>query len=74
MTGRKGRVVRRPDGRVQYESRAEQGFTIDNVNINEKERFMEGKKVKIQLMQTPSIALEPFSIGSHIKCGLAGSK
>lgn len=47
MTGRKGRVVRRLDGRVQYESRAEQGFTIDHVNIKEKERFMTGEKVKI---------------------------
>lgn len=45
MTGRKGRVVRRPDGRVQYESRAEQGFTIDHVNIKEKERFMDGEKL-----------------------------
>lgn len=45
MTGRKGRVVRRLDGRVQYESRAEQGFTIDHVNIKEKERFMDGEKV-----------------------------
>ncbi|XP_062844128.1 protein strawberry notch homolog 2a [Trichomycterus rosablanca] len=45
MTGRKGRVVRRPDGRVQYESRAEQGLTIDHVNIKEKERFMEGEKL-----------------------------
>ncbi|XP_066512341.1 protein strawberry notch homolog 2-like isoform X2 [Hoplias malabaricus] len=45
MTGRKGRVVRRPDGRVQYESRAEQGLTIDHVNIKEKERFMGGEKL-----------------------------
>ncbi|KAB5535796.1 hypothetical protein PHYPO_G00122050 [Pangasianodon hypophthalmus] len=45
MTGRKGRVVRRPDGRVQYESRAEQGFTIDHVNIKEKLRFMDGEKL-----------------------------
>lgn len=50
MTGRKGRVVRRLDGRVQYESRAEQGFTIDHVNIKEKERFMTGEKVMIQLL------------------------
>ncbi|KAG9278681.1 hypothetical protein AMEX_G6582 [Astyanax mexicanus] len=45
MTGRKGRVVRRPDGRVQYESRAEQGLTIDHVNVKEKERFMVGEKL-----------------------------
>ncbi|XP_072524668.1 protein strawberry notch homolog 2a isoform X2 [Salminus brasiliensis] len=45
MTGRKGRVVRRPDSRVQYESRAEQGLTIDHVNVKEKERFMGGEKL-----------------------------
>ncbi|KAL4658905.1 hypothetical protein GN956_G2354 [Arapaima gigas] len=45
MTGRKGRVVRRLDGSVRYESRAEQGVTIDQVNIKEKERFMDGDKL-----------------------------
>lgn len=60
MTGRKGRVVRRPDGRVQYESRAEQGFTIDHVNIKEKERFMDGEKVKIQLAPGPRSAFGHF--------------
>ncbi|KAG8003558.1 Protein strawberry notch-like protein 2 [Nibea albiflora] len=45
MTGRKGRVVRRPDGSVRYESRAEQGLTIDHINIKEKDRFMSGEKL-----------------------------
>lgn len=45
MTGRKGRVVRRPDGSVRYESRAEQGLTIEHINIKEKDRFMAGEKV-----------------------------
>lgn len=45
MTGRKGRVVRRPDGNVRYESRAEQGLTIDHINVKEKDRFMSGEKV-----------------------------
>ncbi|XP_041086667.1 protein strawberry notch homolog 2-like isoform X1 [Polyodon spathula] len=44
MTGRKGRVVRMSDGSVRYESRAEQGLSIDHVNIKEKERFMSGEK------------------------------
>ncbi|XP_076009520.1 strawberry notch homolog 2b isoform X2 [Genypterus blacodes] len=44
MTGRKGRVVRRPDGSVRYESRAEQGLTIEHINIKEKDRFMGGEK------------------------------
>uniref|UniRef100_A0A8C6T8H4 Protein strawberry notch homolog 2 n=1 Tax=Neogobius melanostomus TaxID=47308 RepID=A0A8C6T8H4_9GOBI len=45
MTGRKGRVVRRADGTVCYESRAEQGLTIDHINIKEKDRFMGGEKL-----------------------------
>ncbi|XP_040273504.1 protein strawberry notch homolog 2 isoform X2 [Bufo bufo] len=44
MTGRKGRVVRRLDG-VGFESRAEQNLSIDNVNLREKERFMNGTKL-----------------------------
>lgn len=66
MTGRKGRVVRRLDGRVQYESRAEQGFTIDHVNIKEKERFMDGEKVEYLG------ALQPLSCSFRIKYVLAG--
>ncbi|KAJ7412222.1 Protein strawberry notch 2 [Willisornis vidua] len=45
MTGRKGRVVRRPDGSIVFESRAEQGLSIDHVNLKEKERFMKGEKL-----------------------------
>ncbi|XP_010000137.1 PREDICTED: protein strawberry notch homolog 2 [Chaetura pelagica] len=45
MTGRKGRVVCRPDGAVVFESRAEQGLSIDHVNLKEKERFMKGEKL-----------------------------
>uniref|UniRef100_A0A8C5UF42 Protein strawberry notch homolog 2 n=1 Tax=Malurus cyaneus samueli TaxID=2593467 RepID=A0A8C5UF42_9PASS len=45
MTGRKGRVVRRPDNSVVFESRAEQGLSIDHVNLKEKERFMQGEKL-----------------------------
>ncbi|XP_067872364.1 protein strawberry notch homolog 2-like isoform X2 [Heterodontus francisci] len=44
MTGRKGRVVRKLDGSVCYESRAEQNLSIDHVNLKEKERFMNGDK------------------------------
>lgn len=35
----------RPDGTVAFESRAEQGLSIDHVNLREKERFMSGEKV-----------------------------
>lgn len=51
MTGRKGRVVRRPDGTVRYESRAEQGLTIDHINLKEKDRFMSGEKVRYFTVQ-----------------------
>uniref|UniRef100_A0A673GQ40 Protein strawberry notch homolog 2 n=1 Tax=Sinocyclocheilus rhinocerous TaxID=307959 RepID=A0A673GQ40_9TELE len=37
--------MRRPDGSVRYETRAEQGLTIDHVNVKEKERFMTGEKL-----------------------------
>ncbi|XP_052021823.1 protein strawberry notch homolog 2 isoform X2 [Apodemus sylvaticus] len=45
MTGRKGRVISRPDGSVVFESRAEQGLSIDHVNLREKQRFMSGEKL-----------------------------
>ncbi|XP_012862861.1 protein strawberry notch homolog 2-like [Echinops telfairi] len=45
MTGRKGRVVSRPNGTVVFESRAEQGLSIENVNLVERERFMNGEKL-----------------------------
>ncbi|XP_018415037.1 PREDICTED: protein strawberry notch homolog 2 isoform X2 [Nanorana parkeri] len=45
MTGRKGRVVRHSDGSLGYESRAEQNLSIDNINLREKERFMNGSKL-----------------------------
>ncbi|XP_054548981.1 protein strawberry notch homolog 2 isoform X3 [Talpa occidentalis] len=45
MTGRKGRVVSRSNGTVAFESRAEQGLSIDHVNLREKERFMSGEKL-----------------------------
>lgn len=38
-------MVSRPDGTVAFESRAEQGLSIDHVNLREKERFMSGEKV-----------------------------
>ncbi|ETE63900.1 Protein strawberry notch-like 2, partial [Ophiophagus hannah] len=50
MTGRKGRVVRRPGGSVVFESRAEQGLSIDHVNLKEKERFMNGDKYGIRAL------------------------
>uniref|UniRef100_A0A8C4WVN5 Protein strawberry notch homolog 2 n=1 Tax=Eptatretus burgeri TaxID=7764 RepID=A0A8C4WVN5_EPTBU len=45
MTGRRGRVVRRPDGSVHYESRAEPGVSVETVNLTQKEYFMSGEKL-----------------------------
>lgn len=59
MTGRKGRVVRCPDGSIRYETRAEQGLTIDHVNVREKERFMTGEKVTTSDLQTQSATSIP---------------
>ena len=44
MTGRRGRVVQESNGRVQYESRAERDVSLEDVNREEKERFMSGQK------------------------------
>lgn len=63
MTGRKGRVVSRSDGTVAFESRAEQGLSIDHVNLREKERFMKGEKRKeeqaLLLNSYPHVTLHP---------------
>ena len=47
MTGRKGRVVSNEDGNVHYESRSEADITLENMNLAEKERFMNGEKVTL---------------------------
>ena len=45
MTGRKGRVVSKDDGYVQYESRSEYDIPLEVLNLTEKKRFMDGDKV-----------------------------
>lgn len=65
MTGRRGRVVRRPDGIVRYESRAEQGLTIDHINLKEKDRFMSGEKVQINICHGQN-CLYHFTINNSI--------
>ena len=46
MTGRRGRVVSLPDGSVQYQLRSESDISLELLNITEKQRFMDGKKVR----------------------------
>lgn len=43
MTGRKGRVVKTGDGDVEYESRCQGDSSLETVNMDEKERFMNGR-------------------------------
>lgn len=45
MTGRKSRVVSTTDG-VQFESRSEADVSLEILNLTEKQRFMDGEKVK----------------------------
>lgn len=45
MTGRKGRVVKMETDEIQYESRAEYGVSMDELNLLEKKRFMDGEKL-----------------------------
>ena len=47
MTGRKGRVVSNEDGTIQYESRSEIDIPLEILNLTEKQRFMDGEKVRI---------------------------
>ena len=46
MTGRKGRVVTNMDGSVSYEARNKQDVPIEVLNVHEKQRFMDGVKVR----------------------------
>lgn len=46
MTGRKGRVVSNDDGTITYESRSELDVPVEILNLTEKQRFMDGQKVK----------------------------
>jgi len=45
MTGRKGRVVCTDEG-INYESRSENDVPLEILNLTEKQRFMDGEKVK----------------------------
>ena len=45
MTGRKGRVVCTDEG-ISYESRSENDVPLEILNLTEKQRFMDGEKVR----------------------------
>lgn len=47
MTGRRGRVVSLPGGGVQYQLRSEQDVPTELLNIRERQRFMDGEKVRL---------------------------
>lgn len=54
LTGRKGRIVQNPDGSVDYESRAEINVSLDDINMKEKKRFMNGDKLIAILSEAAS--------------------
>lgn len=43
MTGRKGRVVQREDGGIEYESRSEVDVPLETLNLTEKQRCVSNK-------------------------------
>lgn len=43
MTGRKGRVVQREDGGIEYESRSEVDVPLETLNLTEKQRYVSVK-------------------------------
>ena len=45
MTGRKGRVLAKPDGSYVYEPRAKDDVPLEVLNVAEKKRFMNAEKV-----------------------------
>lgn len=45
MTGRKGRVVAKPDGSYVYEPRTKDDVALEILNVAEKKRFMDSSKV-----------------------------
>ncbi|XP_014237071.1 protein strawberry notch-like isoform X1 [Trichogramma pretiosum] len=44
MTGRKGRVVQSENGAIYFESRKESECSLENLNVYEKDEFMNGNK------------------------------
>jgi len=47
MTGRKGRVIAKPDGSYAYEARTKDDVPLEVLNVAEKKRFMNGEKVSV---------------------------
>lgn len=45
MTGRKGRVVQREDGGIEYESRSEVDVPLETLNLTEKQRYASSKNL-----------------------------
>lgn len=55
MTGRKGRVVTRPDGEIEYELRsAGADVPLELMNMDEKDKFMKGEKLVAVISEAAS--------------------
>lgn len=65
MTGRKGRVVCREDGDVEYELRhAGADVPLELMNMDEKDKFMKGEKLVAVISEAASsgISLQVSSV------------
>ncbi|KAJ6650177.1 Protein strawberry notch like 1, partial [Pseudolycoriella hygida] len=58
MTGRKGRVAGLEDGTVQFETRGEEGISLEMLNMKEKERFMNGDKGRVAGLEDGTVQFE----------------
>lgn len=50
MTGRKGRIVQRKKGAVQYESRSEGDISLEMLNMAEKQRYLSHFNYSTQIL------------------------
>ncbi|CAN0392150.1 unnamed protein product [Ectocarpus sp. 12 AP-2014] len=57
MTGRKGRMVKKPDGEVVYEKRNANGISMTMQNVFEKECFMSGQKLVAIISEAASAGI-----------------
>lgn len=57
LTGRNGRMIRTNEGEIKYVSRAEPGISLDEINVKEKERFMNDQKKVAIISDAASIGI-----------------
>jgi hypothetical protein len=65
MTGRRGRIVRKSNGKLQYETRGDELSGLESVNNNERYAFMAGKKMVAIISEAASTGI---SLHADAKC------